>query len=92
MRVSYSIYEAKAKFSEIIRLVRSGTVVTITHDGEPVAEMSPINEKKMSTEEHFKDLEQRGILLPVKGKRRPFKAIGKRPGAVKRFIEDRGQW
>ena len=92
VRVSYSIYDAKAKFSEIIRLVRSGTIVAVTHDGELVAEIIPINKEKVSIEEHFKDLERRGILIPVKGKRRPFKAIGKRPGAVKRFIEERSQW
>lgn len=92
MKNSYSIYEAEAKFSEMMQLVRSGTTVEITHDSEPVAEISPVGKAKVSIEEHFKDLEERGILIPVKGKRRPFKAIGERPGAVKRFIEERSRW
>ena len=33
----YSIYEAKAKFSEIIRKVREGQTVTVSYHGEPVA-------------------------------------------------------
>ena len=33
----YSTYEAKARFSEVLRLVRFGTPVIVTHHGKPVA-------------------------------------------------------
>ncbi|MBI4211722.1 MAG: type II toxin-antitoxin system prevent-host-death family antitoxin [Deltaproteobacteria bacterium] len=34
MEKTYSIYEAKAKLSEVLRLVKSGNEVTITERGE----------------------------------------------------------
>lgn len=37
-RRSFSLYDAKARFSEIVRMVREGTSVTVTVHGEPVAE------------------------------------------------------
>ena len=39
MALSYSIYEAKARFSEVIRQVREGKTVTVSYRGEPVAEI-----------------------------------------------------
>ena len=40
--ITYSTYEAKARFSEVLRQVRAGTTVTVTYRGEPVAEIRPI--------------------------------------------------
>jgi prevent-host-death family protein len=42
MRETYSLYEAKAKLSAIIRRVREGDSVVVTVHGEPVAEIRPI--------------------------------------------------
>ena len=42
MNPTYSTYEAKARFSEVLRLVREGTPVTVTYRGDPVAEIRPI--------------------------------------------------
>ena len=42
MRDSYSLYEAKAKLSAIIRRVREGRSAVVTLHGEPVAEIVPI--------------------------------------------------
>lgn len=39
MSDTYSTYEAKARFSEIIRKVRSGKHVRITYRGREVAEV-----------------------------------------------------
>ncbi|HEX5052419.1 MAG TPA: type II toxin-antitoxin system prevent-host-death family antitoxin, partial [Planctomycetota bacterium] len=41
MRLSYSIYEAKAKLSEILRVVRKGRRITITDRGREVARIVP---------------------------------------------------
>ena len=38
MAVTYSTYEAKAKFSEVIRKVRAGQRVVIAYRGEEIAE------------------------------------------------------
>ena len=39
MESVYSTYEAKTKFSELLRKVRQGGRVVITFHGEPVAEI-----------------------------------------------------
>ena len=41
MATTYSTYEAKARFSEILRRVREGRSVNITYHGEVVAEIRP---------------------------------------------------
>lgn len=39
----YSLYEAKAKLSEIVRRVREhGESVTVTYRGQPAAEIRPV--------------------------------------------------
>lgn len=43
MRDTYSLYEAKAKLSAIIRQVREGRPVVVTLHGEPVAEIRSIS-------------------------------------------------
>ena len=45
MAVTYSTYEAKARFSEVLRQVREGETVTVTYRGEPVAEIRLIQPK-----------------------------------------------
>lgn len=37
----YGVYEAKTKLAELIRQVRQGKRVTITHRGEPIADLVP---------------------------------------------------
>ena len=39
MSTAYSIYEAKAKFSEVMRKGRGGQRVVVTYHGQPVAEI-----------------------------------------------------
>ena len=41
MKHSVSIYEAKTQLSNLLRVVESGKVVTITRHGKPVAELHP---------------------------------------------------
>ena len=91
MGITYSTYEAKARFSEIIRHVRDGRTVTVSYRGEPVAEVRPIRERPPTIEERLEDLERRGVLVRSGEPRRPFKEGVHVPGALKRFLEERGE-
>ena len=91
MRLEYSTFDAKTKFSEVVRLVRSGKSITITYRGKPVAEIRPLKEEKSTLEEHLAELERRGALTSAKG-RKPLKPIAHRPGALERFLEDRSRF
>ncbi len=85
----YSTYEAKAKFSEIIRRARGGHRVVISYRGKPVAEVRPIQTGEISLADRLKDLEEEGVLS------RPAKPVGRltpiarRPGALRRFLDSR---
>ena len=89
MAVIYSVYEAKAKFSEVIRQVREGKSVTVSYRGKPVAKISPVRQQRTPTlEQRLRDLEQRGAL--VRSRESP--ALGpveRRPGALARFLAER---
>lgn len=85
----YSLYEAKAKLSAIVRRVREGHTVVVTVHGEPAVEIRPVAKKAQSFEERFEELVARGVIIPAKSNRRSFKTIVRRPGALKRFLEER---
>ena len=85
---TYSTYEAKAKFSEILRKVREGKRVYITYRGREVAEIKPI-EKEETFEERLEKLRERGILSGPADRKAGWKPIARRPGALKRFLEER---
>lgn len=89
MTIVYSTYEAKARFSELLRLVREGQSVTVTYRGEPVAEVRPIRPPPKTLVERLDDLERRGILVPFKGERRTLRPVTSRPGALDRFLAER---
>ncbi|HYM10694.1 MAG TPA: type II toxin-antitoxin system prevent-host-death family antitoxin [Bryobacterales bacterium] len=89
MAHTYSAYEAKARFSEVIRKVRAGQRVTIAYRGEEVAEISPIERPGKSLEKSLRRLEELGV---VEGSRKPmgrFRPVAKRPGALARFLDSR---
>ncbi len=89
MNLTLSTYEAKARFSEVIRLVREGRTVRISYHGKPVAEIRPIEGKKKTLEEHLDDLERRGIVSPARNRNAPLEPIAHRPGALQRFLDER---
>ena len=91
MNPVYSTYQAKARFSEVIRLVREGTAVTITYRGDPVAEMRPLAPEATSIDEHFAQLEKRGIVVPAADPHSPLSAGPRIPGGLARFFADRNQ-
>ena len=86
---TYSTYEAKAKFSEILRKVREGKHVYITYRGREVAEIKPIEKKEETLEERIQKLRERGVLVGPVNRDAPIKPIARRPGALKRFLEER---
>jgi prevent-host-death family protein len=90
----YSLYEAKAKLSALVRQVREGRTVVITVHGQPAAELRPIDPTRspQSLAQRLDELTVRAVLLP------PHKAAGreialpigaKKAGALRRFLEDR---
>jgi prevent-host-death family protein len=86
---SYSTYEAKAKLSEILRRVRAGDHVTISHRGQAVAELRPVYRTDRTIEEALHELEEQGVLSRHTAPSGPMGALAKRSGALKRFLETR---
>lgn len=91
MNPTYSTYEAKARFSEVVRLVREGTSVTITYRGDPVAEIRPIEPEAATVEEHFAELEKRGVVVPAQDPQTPLRPGPPNPGGLARFLADRNE-
>ena len=92
MALTYSIYEAKARFSEVIRQVREGKTVTVSYRGEVVAEIRSIRRRRKPTlDERLKELERNGSLVQSAIPRRPFRPIERRPGALARFLAERSE-
>ena len=89
MSIIYSTYEAKARFSEVLRLVRSGTPVTVSHRGKPVAEIRPIEQQPKTITERLDELERRGILVRSREPRKPLTAAARKAGALDRFLAER---
>lgn len=84
----YSTYEAKTHFSEVMRLVREGRSVIVTYQGEPVAEIRPLDPKG-GTAARLEWLRSRGSLLDGGGGRAVPAPLALRPGALERFLDDR---
>jgi prevent-host-death family protein len=89
MAQTYSTYEAKAKFSEVIRKVRAGQRVVIAYRGEEIAEIRPLEGAAPSLEKTLAKLEDQGILSPDPGRATSRRAVARKPGALKRFLESR---
>ncbi len=89
MAHTYSTYEAKARFSEVIRKVRAGQRVVIAYRGEEIAEIRPLENRQTRLDKTIARLEERGI---VSRPRRPsggLQPLSKKPGALARFLESR---
>ncbi len=71
-----------------MRFVRAGGTVTLTHQGEPVAEIRPLAEPG-SIEKRIEDLRARGALTGPSGPRKPFDGGTYVPDALQKFLEDR---
>ena len=89
MAETYSTYEAKARFREILRKVRAGQCVVIADRGEEVAEIRPLRGNKAGFDERFRMLEERGVISPGGKPPRHLKPLANRPGALAEFLESR---
>ena len=88
MPSTYPTWEAKAKFTELLRRVRGGHVVRISWRGKEVAELRPIPAAHEGFAERLARLEDCGI---VTRPRNPFlpRTVARRPGALRRFLAER---
>jgi prevent-host-death family protein len=86
---TYSLYEAKAKLSAIVRRVREGRRAIVTVHGKPVAEIRPIQSRELGIEARMEALAEAGVLQRPAGVRHPLRPITRRRGALKRFLRDR---
>jgi len=91
MTLIYSTYEAKTRFSEVLRLVRQGKTVTISYRGEPAAEIRPVPSPKQTVEEHLLEMQRKGTLVRAKRPRPPIRMVARRPGALERFLAERNE-
>lgn len=87
--ITYSLYDAKAKFSEIIRQVREGKSVTVSYRGEAVAVIRPVSKTNQTLTERLDRLESDGVLSRSAGHRVRLGATARKPGALARFLADR---
>jgi prevent-host-death family protein len=88
---TYSLYETKAKLSQIIREVRTtGQSATVTYRGKPVAEIRAFEQTHDDAfEERLQQLESRGALVRASRKSKGLPMLARKPGALKRFLKDR---
>ena len=84
----YSIYEAKAKLSEVIRQVKQDVRVVITERGKPVAEVVPIKEDA-SLASRLDTLIASGQAVAATEPISSLGPVAEVPGALKRFLESR---
>ena len=89
MKDTYSLYEAKAKLSAIVRQVREGRRVVITVHGEPAVEMRPVEKTADGLAARLATLEEHGVLLRRDPAAVRLEAVAKRPGALARFLAER---
>lgn len=98
---TYSIYQTKARLSEVLRLVKTRREVVITERGKPIAKIVPFEQTdEDSLDQRIEYLAATGQLVPAKiapgdsltaarssGKRKAQKA----PDALQRFLADRNE-
>lgn len=94
MNDEYSIYDAKAKRSALVRQVREGRTFVITVHGEPVAELRPFDPARtaQTLDERIAELAASGQIVPAKlapNDPRAFRPGDPAPGALKRFLDER---
>ena len=91
MALSYSIYEARARLSELIRQVRKRKTVTVSYRGEPRPKIHSIRQgQKPTLDERLRDLERSGSLVRSAIPRRRLRPVERRLGALSRFLAERG--
>ncbi len=88
MKDSYSLYEAKAKLSALVKMVRAGRRLVITVHGQPAAELRPVEAEGKGLKDRLAQLADRGVLVRREGSPR-LEPVARRPGALRRFLAQR---
>lgn len=89
MKSSYAIHEAKARFSELVRVARSGRDLVITDRGRPVARLIGMGEPTRLAD-RLRDLQAQGVLTAFPEiADADIQPIARRRGALARFLADR---
>jgi prevent-host-death family protein len=87
---TYSTYEAKARFSELLKQVREGRTITVTWHGEPIAEIRPI-QPRSGTAARIEWLKSQGAIAEAANPRAPLRVGPHIPGAFARFVAERDE-
>ncbi len=89
----YSLYDAKVRFSQVIREVRDGETVTVSYRGEPVAEIRPISRvEPVSLEQRIEELKRRGEIIEPENPHFNLEPSADISGALERFLEERDDY
>ena len=63
----------------------------MSYRGEPVAEIRAIQREPQTLQARLDDLERRGIIVPSGQPKATRTPLARRPGALKRFLDDRNE-
>jgi prevent-host-death family protein len=89
MTATYSTYQAKTQFSDVLRKVRGGETVLISYHGRTVAEIRPVREDE-SFEQRLERMKAQGLIVgPTNPEGPEPHGVAHRPGALKRFLDSR---
>lgn len=88
MTYTYSTYEAKSRFSELLQRVREGHRILISYRGQVVAELRA-TEPSPQPADAIKEMEAAGILVPGTASSSPWTPLRRRRGALARFLTTR---
>ncbi len=94
MSDEYSLYDAKANFSKIVRQVREGgPSVVVTVHGEPAVEIRAYKPLPTEIEARWAEMTARGILSTAKRSPKDlvYEPGPSRPGGLQRFLDERDQ-
>lgn len=90
MKRIFSVFEAKARLSELIRIVRSENEVIITDRSKPVVRMVPIKEKGVRTlSDRMMGLERQGLIASPKPDKVELEQHPLPVGVLAKFLRDR---
>ncbi len=91
----YSLYDAKAHLSKIVRQVReTGNPVVVTVHGEPAVEIRPFKALSDDIDARITELTARGVIRASKASSRDYAwkpRARKRAGGLARFLKERDE-
>lgn len=91
MATEFSAREATVRFLELLRRIRRGECFVITRHGKPVAELRPVQPARESIDERWNRRVAEGRIAPAASSTRlGLRPVARRPGALDRFLAERG--